>query len=58
MEEVVRVVEGLTEEDQALVLAFAKVLREREALRLPNSEPRDESEWVPGSDGYKCEELK
>jgi hypothetical protein len=45
MQEVVRVVEALTEEDQALVLAFANALREREALRLPSSEPRDESEW-------------
>jgi hypothetical protein len=38
MQEVVRVVEALTEEDQALVLAFANALREREALRLPSSE--------------------
>ena len=45
MQEVVRVVEALTEEDRALVLAFANALREREALRLPSSEPRDEAEW-------------
>jgi hypothetical protein len=45
MQEVVRVVEELNEEDRALVLAFANSLREREAMRLPSSNPRDESEW-------------
>jgi hypothetical protein len=45
VQELMRVVEGLKEEDQALVLAFANAIREREALRLPTSQPRDESEW-------------
>ena len=45
LQDVVRVLEALTEEDQALVLEFANALREREAMRLPSSDPRDESEW-------------
>ena len=45
MQEVVRVVEALTEEDRTLVLAFANALREREALRLPTSERTDGPEW-------------
>jgi hypothetical protein len=45
MQDVVRVLAELSEEDRRLVVAFANVLREREALRLPSSEPRDELEW-------------
>jgi hypothetical protein len=43
--QIVRVIKALNDEDRALVLAFANALLDREMLRLPSSEPRDEAEW-------------
>jgi hypothetical protein len=43
--EIVRVIEMLDDDDRALVLAFANALLDREILRIPSSEPRDEAEW-------------